>query len=43
MTILDKIFTAYFAIVPYNLLLAIMTGVVIFEFLYVFVSRFDML
>lgn len=42
MTPLDLVFSAYFSVVPYNLLLAIMTAVVIFEFSYIFISRWDL-
>jgi hypothetical protein len=43
MTPLDTIFTAYFSVVPYNLLEALMTGVILFELIYVFVSKWDLL
>jgi hypothetical protein len=43
MPLLDTIFTAYFSVVPYALLEGLMTGVIIFELIFVFVSRWDLL
>jgi hypothetical protein len=42
MTALDTIFGAWFSIVTYDLHLALMTAIVIFEFLYIFISRWDL-
>lgn len=43
MAYLDIIFSAYFNVVPYGFFQVVMTGVVVFSFIYIFTSKWDLL